>query len=762
MPTASTTRVNTTVPPMFGSYSGGPPSLFTIGTGGLTGPPIPRTPASLSSQDTPTNTTANVRLPNAGYWRAPARPSNAQNAASASGSFAFASATNNTARNALGTATASRQGWPLADPAGWAGSTLEVRRTGDFHENSLLSFSWTIQDLALLQEEVEKSPQLTDEGRSVSAGAGKSEIWTCHPIFGDGKWKLELIRTRRESAASYEHTSPLSDDEASNGTTVLSAYLTSMVLDYNSGDVTIPAQIMLGIKVPSPQPASHSRRKDWIWTYFTNYTFRREAEFFECHELPTLTSLLANPDIARANAIELVVQIGTGPRLASPTFGKEPGRSSSIDASSCNPFQMPDAQFVPNSMLRGLEGLLDDGTTGDVALIVRERGLVPLGARQHDQPTSGSSHHQDAGDWGFEVIPWPVGSAMPDPSRQRDAYDAAPHSVDAAANSTAQIVVRDRVIWAHSSILSSGSEYFRTMLESGFSEGQGLEETSEQSFTMPGGRRVRVLRIPDVDYTTAQALLRYLYTADIEYMDREDVRSASLDDEWMGRRTPIGNAANGQSSYGGSSPTPLPVWEWRSLAQIEADEAAADGGAQTGETDWPISPMTSHHGPRSPSNSSSVRHSTDPSSSSGHQSSRSMGRSSSSRLSSGHESSSGDTAVTSTNRPDGTARSMLQCLASDPHPHPSPAPCPASSLSVYRLAHRYNQTGLASRSKDHLVSSLRSSNAFPILLATHLYPDLYSSVQKFVLENWDSVSATREFERCCDEVSEGEVSDRVQ
>ncbi|CAO1636935.1 unnamed protein product [Sympodiomycopsis kandeliae] len=768
-------------PPMFGSYSGGPPSLYNIATGGLTGDGGNASSSSNAPANTNTsNTTAttSARVPNAGYWRAPARPSNAQHAASASGSFAFGSANNITARNALGTATAPRPpqhtfaftGWPTADPAGWAGTTSEIRRGSEFQENSMISFSWTIQDVRLLQEEVEKSPQLSEEGRSISAGAGKSEIWTTSPFFGDGKWRLELVRTRRHTDQTAAHqggnadlNSPRAD--LSGGATVLSAFLTSMVLDYNSADVSIPTQLMFGIRLPSTSAPSHNSSKNWIWTHFTTHTFKREAEFFECNELPTISSLLSNPALAQANAFQLVIQIGTGPQLAKMTNGKESAVTATSAATSPSryPFQMPGSQYVPTSMIDGLEGLIDDAVTGDVALIVRERGVVPVRMTSGE----GGDSMDDTGDIGFEVIPWPVGSPMPSVSahhHHRETSGGVSHSDAGLSDDGAQIVVRDRVIWAHSSILRSRSEYFRTMLDSGFSEGQGLEQESEYASaggtTSAGSKRVRVLRISDADYPTAQALLRYLYVSDIDYMASEDVRSASLDDQWM----TIGEGNHSGSDEHRRSLT-MPIWEWRSLAQIETGESQAT-------VDWTSPSMSRnsvHLGSESASAGTGRRHTSvsDHSQSPSHSGySRPSSMQVDRKTSNSHLPSVGLDESTSPTHSSGTMRSnanasatrmsILRCLATDPHPHPCAPTSAASSLGLYRLAHRYNQTCLTARSKDHLVSVLQPSNAFSILLATHLYPDLYHSVQKYVLENWENVQSTREFERCCDEVSEGE------
>lgn len=82
----------------------------------------------------------------------------------------------------------------------------------------------------------------------------------------------------------------------------------------------------------------------------------------------------------------------------------------------------------------------------------------------------------------------------------------------------------------------------------------------------------------------------------------------------------------------------------------------------------------------------------------------------------------------------------------------------SSPLATYKLCHRYGQTDLCSLSKAELLSNLTQDSAFATLLATYYYADLQVEVEKFVLENAQGVLGSVEFERCCDEVSAGEVS----
>lgn len=696
---------------MFGSYSGGPPSLFTMAAPG-------------GGQPSATSTRPATNL---GFWRAPNRPVTTQHHHHHQGQYGSPFYPTQAPQRWLAPA--------MADPAGWAGNLATSKLVAGFQEHNLLSFSWVIKDLRLLREEVENSPasSLDEAGRSVSAGAGRSEIWTTQPLFGDGKWKLELVRTSRD------------------GTTVLSAYLTSMVIESGAQDASLTASVMLGIRLPSTaQPSTSS---GWVWSHFTHFTFDRDAEFFECHELPSLSELLnQHAEVAKANCFELVVQLGTGPHLAIPSEDAPTRRL---------PFQLPESRFVPDSIVAGLEGMVDSATTGDVALIVRERGVVLLASDEEVGPD-------------FEVLPWAVGKPMPGTITREDVAaeaaggedtDATNHAhgrtdSDGSEGRSAEVVVRDRVIWAHSSILRSRSDYFRTMLDSGFSEGSAVGG-GEDTMTSYGGRTVRVLRIPDADYATAFALVRYFYVGEIDFMEDEDVRSVTFDDEWA--TAVSGSSAPGISNSGN------PVWEWRSLAQI-AGELGQD--------------YHHHHGSSSQDSFGALRASTSSSNLSSGRKSWGQATSSMDNRSDGastprhHRSGSSASNASSSNAltPEGATSMSLSSqagpssspsssllaslLQSDPHNHPPsgipPSPS-ASSLAIYKLAHRFHQTTLSSLAQAHLLATLHPArNAFPALLATHLYPTLHAAVRDAVLEAWGEVSESKEFERCCDEVGQGE------
>jgi hypothetical protein len=93
--------------------------------------------------------------------------------------------------------------------------------------------------------------------------------------------------------------------------------------------------------------------------------------------------------------------------------------------------------------------------------------------------------------------------------------------------------------------------------------------------------------------------------------------------------------------------------------------------------------------------------------------------------------------------------------AADPHPHPAPAPGPASALEMYRLAHRYGFSQLTQLALGHIVDTLTPQTAFPLLLATHLWPELHAAIREYALANYYAIVSEPEFRRCYTEVGEG-------
>ncbi len=418
-----------------------------------------------------------------------------------------------------------------------------------FEETTTISFTWTIRDLHLLREEVEHSPPPSEGGRSVSAGAGKSDIWTNPPVFGDGKWKLELVRTTRSLASNDEQvdhphdTDPSASVDSTDATsspptvsasiTILSVYLTALVLDYTHANVEIPASIMLGLRpVRAPVGRRNAENGGWLWRRFYDYTFHKDADLFTCHHLPSVSQMLQDEQVAGQDAIALTIQLGLGPGHVRELEGHLGG-----GAVARVPVEVEGHHLVPRAVLTSLRGLMDDANTGDVRIIVRERGVLLPGAEKEealsDDDDDGGSNRS------ARIVPFPIGSTHPAQAR--------------AEESDEQMYVRDRVLWAHASVLKSRSDYFRTMLGSEFSEG------ISHAYGSGAARKVRTLRIPDADFATVYWFLRYLYTDEVEFAPHEDVRSAVLDDEWA---KPAAVAGESEGDV---------LVEWTPVSQLDED-----------------------------------------------------------------------------------------------------------------------------------------------------------------------------------------------
>lgn len=48
---------------------------------------------------------------------------------------------------------------------------------------------------------------------------------------------------------------------------------------------------------------------------------------------------------------------------------------------------------------------------------------------------------------------------------------------------------------------------------------------------------------------------------------------------------------------------------------------------------------------------------------------------------------------------------------------------------MYRIAHRYGMQELASLALCHVISTLSPRTVFPLLLSTHLWPDLHAAIK---------------------------------
>jgi hypothetical protein len=304
-----------------------------------------------------------------------------------------------------------------------------------------------------------------------------------------------------------------------------------------------------------------------------------------------------------------------------------------------------------------------------------------------------------------------------------------------------------------------------------------------------GARKVRVLRLPDADFSTAYAFLRFLYLDEVEFAAAEALHSGGLDESWLSHG--LAAAAVAGDEQGETSQTPMPLWEWRVWDEAEEDltatttrcDAATQAGAER-STYGVASSMHAHAGSATARQQPAAR-----SSLSDHAASRGIGGAG---PGTGEPNASSAAPVAETWPPRGALRlggewrrvssyaevqrqqqqqaapqhpshsassldsnadiptlSLGVLLFSDPHSHPPPsaALAPPSALALYRLAHRCAATALADLARAHLVAALRPHNAFPLLLATGRYEELHVEVKRYVLRHWELVAATDVFDR---------------
>ncbi|CBQ71610.1 conserved hypothetical protein [Sporisorium reilianum SRZ2] len=676
-----------------------------------------------------------------------------------------------------------------------------------FQETTTISFTWTVRDLHLLREEVELSPPPSEGGRSVSAGAGKSDVWTSQPVFGDNKWKLELVRTTRPLTDQSQHADALDgdnnddDDETTSNAepiavqaadshstpprttiTILSVYLTALVLDYTHANVEIPASIMVGLR---PIRAAVGRRGaesgGYLWRRFYHFTFQKEADLFTCHDLPSVSEMLEDFTVARDNAIALTIQLGLGPGHTRSRSGQLDDAATSILA----PVEVDGHHLVPRAVLRSLHGLLDDANTGDVRILVRERGILLPEPSDSASMSDDGAHLDDAlaADTTERIVPFPIGSACPVASVQEGSEADTITSID---DDPDRIFVRDRVLWAHASVLKSRSDYFHTMLASDFSEGISRSYGAPEAESGPG-RNVRTLQISDADFVTAYWFLRYLYTDDIQFADKEDVRSAVLDEEWakgadLGYLTAAsasGDAAHSSGLRKSMLVNWTPISQLKDYRDFDMDELSytmptSAGGRRDLSGSFVLQGPSMH---AAPSTSGSLRQRTSAAAglgdgagggggivtASGNAGARPLSApnspsapASASGAGKHHTADDAGRVGSGGHRTVSNASATRKSAATlDVHDHPCADPGPASALSIFKLAHRYHMQDLSRLASLHMVATLTPQSAFPMLLATSMYTELHTRIKTYVYQHWHLVSHTQEFERCCDEVSVG-------
>ncbi|KAI0307093.1 hypothetical protein B0F90DRAFT_1807787 [Multifurca ochricompacta] len=488
----------------------------------------------------------------------------------------------------------------------------------------------------------------------------------------------------------------------------LSLYVTCLMLDYANAEYEISASMLAAIKCQDDRLGERVARADWAWdTWQTEWTFRQDNEVWQC-VLPSLSSLLENPRIGQTDSFVICIQIHTP---MGPFFP-----------------QHPSAYYVPRDLLEGLEASLDNSNTGDVQFFCLEKA-----SREYSQ---------------VPASPTPPNAA----NSESRLSSSSSHSL-----SGSRITARKRVIYAHSDILMRRSEYFSSMLSSAFAE----TVTNEQ-------RKIYTVIVEEADFVTIYWLLKWVYANWLLFKEEDDPRSAvegigaGWSVRWLSTQGTAGDkndivdddivsAASGDSVHSpvdgrgsGSSQGKSTFQSSQSTSSamrnaVQRPSSASKAPPSSSLRSTSTSSVVSRRGavPDSPSINLSVS-SPAPSSSRTAQSIP---------IGSSHY-------ANSPRRPRPLAPAVPS--SADPHPHPISTPPPASALSVYQIAHRYEMPGLAALALEHMMTTITPQSCFALLLASVVWDELHSLVEDFVVERWNEVQASEEFERGCAEVAAGE------
>ncbi|KAI0638351.1 hypothetical protein C8Q77DRAFT_1049048 [Trametes polyzona] len=586
-------------------------------------------------------------------------------------------------------------------------------RQWNFH-----AFEWVVRDVSRLRDHVESPPAAESEDVH---DEDEFEILKDSPELGDGKFKLEITTTPDNEIVDAEGPPvPL----IRTGPPRLCLHITCLSIDYAHPDYEMSASMFAAIKCQDDRVGERGARAEWVWeNWQSNWVFGQDREVWDC-VLPPLSVLLENPRIKETDSFVICIQ------LHSPVGPFYP--------------QQPSAYYVPRDLLEGLEASLDNPNTGDVQFVCLERT---------------TTHELDSSQTLSPGVP------------------TSPRSTTSSQSSSAShTLARKRIIYAHSDILIRRSEYFATMLGSSFAE--------NASTLLPGERKVYTIVVEEADFTTIYWLLKWVYANWLLFRKDDDPRQA------------VDGIGAGWSARDFCSPGTADEWEWKVFHKGGIGASASDGvsdarsatsggsGRSTGEVvrekPKPVPQVNLSMRSGSGSGTSKTQPSASPSRHPSHPARRpshgpsgnTSGLAASLANAPGSPSASRSTKAAvpvpvpvspsashfphSGSAHKQRARAPQASTVADPHPHPTPAPPPASALSMYQLAHRYGMPGLGALALEHIVATITPRSSFAVLLASAPWEELHALVEDYVVEKWDEVSVSDEFERCCQEVASGE------
>ncbi|KAI0775947.1 hypothetical protein BD413DRAFT_648910 [Trametes elegans] len=581
---------------------------------------------------------------------------------------------------------------------------------------SFHAFEWVVRDVSKLRDYVENGAATED---AADPDGEDFEILRESAEMGDSKFKVEIWQEGTPVSAI-----PIPAIRADPPRLCL--HITCLSILYAHQDYETSASMFAAIKCQDDRMGERGARADWVWeNWQNNWVFRHDNEVWDC-PLPSLSELLENPRIQATDSFVICIQ------MHSPVGPFYP--------------QQPSAYFVPRDLLEGLEASLDNPNTGDVQFVCLER-------TQQESDKSGSP-----------LLGVPT----------------SPRSVSSQSSSSTQTLARKRIIYAHSDILIRRSEYFATMLSSSFAE--------NASTLLPGERKVYTIVVEEADFVTIYWLLKWVYANWLLFRKEDDPRQA------------VDGVGAGWSARDVCSPGAADEWEWKVFPKAGTSLEAHGGGGvsdarsvtsggsgrstgeaarekpkpvpqvppalRTSSTSGPPntqpSPPSTRHAPPPPpvrrpshgplANAPGMARAGPPPSPTNARSTKAGGAVPAPVTS---PSASHFTHKSPRARGGGGATGNV-ALSVDPHPHPTPVPAPASALSMYQIAHRYGMPGLGTLALEHIVATITPQSSFAVLLASASWDELHALVEDYVVEKWDEVSVSDEFEQCCQEVASGE------
>ncbi|TFK83118.1 hypothetical protein K466DRAFT_499061 [Polyporus arcularius HHB13444] len=579
-------------------------------------------------------------------------------------------------------------------------------RQWNFH-----AFEWVVRDVSRLKDHIEGTPISEGEAPPEEVDDDEFEVLRESPELGEGKFKLEISKTTLiEPEGSSDPSTPIIRTHPQT----LSAYITSMSIDFAHTTHETSASMFAAIKCQDDRVGERGARADWVWEHWqNNWVFRQGSEVWEC-PLPPLSVLLENPRIKETDSFVICVQ------MHSPVGPFYP--------------QQPSAYYVPRDLLEGLEASLDNPNTGDVQFVCLER------TNQQDHDSSSS-----------------LTATATAPVSPRS-------SSSSQSQSSPQTIARKRIIYAHSDILIRRSEYFATMLSSSFAE----------TALLHGERKVYTIVVEEADFITIYWLLKWVYANWLLFRKEDDPRQAidgigagwsardfcspGVADEWGWKVFPKGGSSDGHGGSFSDARSVTSGASGRSTAEITHEKPKA-GPSTTSAM------RSSGAGPPKTQSSSSVRSPTTPRRPSHGPSTGAttglnipMSNPTSPSTSRGSKPVPMPLSPSAAHYPHSAhkqrARSSMSSI--DPHVHPTPQPQPASALAMYQIAHRYAMPGLSLLALEHIVSTITPQSSFAMLLASSTWEELHSLIEDYVVDKWDEVSVSDEFEQCCQEVASGE------